>query len=247
MTLYLKWFGFDYGQCIMDPSGLRGPLTFNDIMKEVGRPEEIAERLHRYRRLKEKYLAYTSIKEGHRDEILSFVFDGDEEAMRVFSRKEQEEWMPGDGLEEALQYLRSQGIICDVVAELKKTMGPIKSETVIQFLERRELTKYFDYFYSPQGRLDFRDNSTDFTVKGKEKATGEMYDYILEELARRGIKVEEAAMIGDKISTDIEQPRKRGFHTIQYTGYIDMGSSEYAEYKIKNFRELKELVKGVGR
>ena len=42
MTLYLKWLGVDFGQCIMDPRGLRNPLVFNDIMKELGRPEEIA-------------------------------------------------------------------------------------------------------------------------------------------------------------------------------------------------------------
>jgi len=54
-------------------------------------------------------------------------------------------------------------------------------------------------------------------------------------------------MIGDKLTTDIEQPRKRGFHTIQFTGYIDMGLSEYAEYRVHSFLELKDLIKGADK
>jgi FMN phosphatase YigB (HAD superfamily) len=61
-------------------------------------------------------------------------------------------------------------------------------------------------------------------------------------LLKRGISPSEGAMVGDKIATDIVPARKRGFTTIQYTGYIDMGPSE-AEYRIDNFLELKELIK----
>jgi len=42
------------------------------------------------------------------------------------------------------------------------------------------------------------------------------------------------AMVGDKIATDIAPAKKRGFITIQYTGYVDMGPSE-ADYRIYNF------------
>ena len=247
MTLYIKWLGVDFGQCIMDPRGLRNPLVFNDIMKELGRPEEIPKRMQRYRMMKEKYETYGAIKEGHKDEILSYVFDGDEEAMKIFNRKEQEELGLGDGLAETLQYLRGQGIICDVVAELKKTLGPVGSDMITKFLERKGIIEYFDYFYSPQCRLDLKDMTADYGIKGKTKASGELYDYLMKDLARRGIKVEEAAMIGDKLKTDIEPPRKRGFHTIQFTGYIDLGRSEYAEYKVKNFHDLKDLIKGMDK
>ena len=51
----VKWVGFDFGQCIMEPGGLRTPLVIGDIYKELGRPELAAERMHRYRVLKEKY------------------------------------------------------------------------------------------------------------------------------------------------------------------------------------------------
>jgi FMN phosphatase YigB (HAD superfamily) len=243
MTLYLKWLGVDFGQCIMDPRGLRNPLFFNDIMKELGKPEEAQERMHRYRRMKEKYGTYGAIKEGHKDEILSFVFDGDEEAMEIFNRKEQEELALGDGLEETLQYLRGEGIICDVVAELKKTLGPVGSDMITKFLETKGIIRYFDYFYSPQCRINLREKTADYGIKGKTKASGELYDYLMEDLGRRGLKVEEAAMIGDKLKTDIEPPRKRGFHTIQFIGYIDFGPSDYAEFRVKSFTELKDFVK----
>jgi FMN phosphatase YigB (HAD superfamily) len=229
----------------MDPRGLRNPLFFNDIMKELGRPEEIQEKIHRYRRMKEKYVTYSGIKEGHKDKILSFVFDGDEEAMEIFNRKEQEELALGEGLEEMLKYLRGKGIICDVVSELKKTLGPVGSDMITKFLERKGIIKYFDYFYSPQCRIDLREKTADYGIKGKTKASGELYDYLIEDLARRGVKLEEAAMIGDKIKTDIEPPRKKGFHTIQFTGYIDFGPSEYAEYRAESFHEVMGLIECV--
>ena len=46
----VKWVGFDYGQCIMEPGGLRNPLVLGDICKQLGEPEMVAERIHRYRR-----------------------------------------------------------------------------------------------------------------------------------------------------------------------------------------------------
>ena len=70
MITGVKWCGFDFGQCLMDLSGLRNYLVVGDVCKELGEPELIAERIHRYRVLKEKYGSYGAIKEGHRDEIL---------------------------------------------------------------------------------------------------------------------------------------------------------------------------------
>lgn len=245
MTLYLKWLGFDFGQCIMDPRGLRNPLFFNDIMKELGRPEEIPEKIHRYRRMKEKYVTYSGIKEGHKDKILSYVFDGDEEAMEIFNRKEQEELSTGDYLAETLQYLRDKGIVCDVVSEMKKTLGPVGSDMITKFLHNKGIIKYFDYFYSPLARINLTEMTADYEIKGKTKASGELYDYLIEDLARRGIELEHACMIGDKIRTDIEPPRKKGFHTIQFTGYKDFGPTEYAEFRVESFSELKDFVECV--
>ncbi len=88
-VMEVKWCGFDYGQCIMEPGGLRNPLVFGDICKELGKPEFAADKIRKYRILKEKYGTYSSIKEGHRDEIYQFVLDNDSEAIEIFGRKEQ--------------------------------------------------------------------------------------------------------------------------------------------------------------
>ena len=85
--LEVKWCGFDYGQCIMEPGGLRNPLVFGDIYKALGKPELISEKIQKYRILKEKYGSYGRIKEGHRDEIYSFVLDNDPKAIRAFWRE----------------------------------------------------------------------------------------------------------------------------------------------------------------
>lgn len=55
MVTEVEWCGFDFGQCLMDPSGLRNYPVVGDVCKELGEPELIDERIHRYRVLKEKY------------------------------------------------------------------------------------------------------------------------------------------------------------------------------------------------
>lgn len=245
MTLNLRWLGFDYGQCMMDPVGLRNPVMFGEIMRELGRPEEIAETMHRYRRMKETYGTYGFIKEGHKPEILEYVFDGDEEAMALFDKYEIGLLLPGKGFVETLPWLREQGIRMDIVAEGKKTLGPITSVAILPFLQNNGLTQYFGYLYMPMGKINLADSSVDLSCQGKDKTSGTLYEYIIEDLAKQGIKVDECAMIGDKLTTDIEQPRKRGFHTIQFTGCVDMGSSEYAEYRVNSFLELKDFVRGI--
>ena len=73
----VKWVGFDFGQCIMEPGGLRNPRLFSELYKELGKPELIPDKVRKYRRLKEKYGSYGGLKEGHRDEIHSYVLDGE--------------------------------------------------------------------------------------------------------------------------------------------------------------------------
>jgi len=228
----------------MDPSGLRNYLVIGDVCKAMGEPELIDERIHRYRVLKEKYGSYGAIKEGHRDEILSYVFDNSAQAMEVFSLKEQEHLRPAEGAEDTLAYLRDQGIHMAVVAELKKTLGPVFSDIVTRFLQTKNLMQYFEELITPQGRINLRDGSVDLRYKGKTKEEGALYDELAEDLLARGIKTSEAVMVGDKIWTDITPARKRGFKTIQYIGYINYGTSE-ADFVVSNFHELKKVIEGV--
>ncbi len=245
MAITARWVGIDFGQCLMDPSGLRNYRVVGDVCKEMGEPELIEERIFRYRVLKEKYGSYGAIKEGHRDEILSYVFENNKEAMEIFGVKEQEHLKVAPGTEEALQYLRDQGVDRAVVAELKKTLGPIGTDIVTRFLKDRGLLQYFSELVSPQGSVNLRNGSVDLRYKGKTKEEGTLYDELSKDLLKRGIQTSEAVMIGDKLWTDISPAKKRGFKTIQYIGYINYGSSEDADFVISDFHGLKEIIKGV--
>ncbi len=242
MAIELKWIGFDFGQCMMDPTGLRNFLVVGDVSKEIGEPELIEERIYKYRQLKERYGSFSAVKEGHRDEIMSYVFDGKEAAREIFSAKEQEHLLMGNGLEEALRYLKDEGIHLAVVAELKKTLGAMGADIVTRFLATKNLTHYFEELVTPQGRIDLRDGSIDLAYKGKTKEEGTLYDELVLALRKRGIEPREGAMVGDKPATDIIPAKKRGFITIQYTGYVDSVPHE-ADYRISDFLKLKELIR----
>lgn len=238
----VKWCGFDYGQCIMEPGGLRNPLLYGNLYKALGKPELIPDKIRKYRMLKEKYGTFSLIKEGHRDEIYSFVLDDDQEAIDLFGQLEQDLLDMGDGLEGALDYLQAQGIELQVVSEMKKTMGAVGTDIVSRFLKRRGLVKYFKELVTPQGKITLEDNSIDLKYKGFTKKEGTLYDVLAQELKERGIEPHEAVMVGDKPETDIDPAHDRGFKTIQYTGFIDLGESK-ADMVIHSFDELKEILK----
>ena len=238
----VKWCGFDYGQCIMEPGGLRNPLLYGDLYKKLGKPELIPDKIRKYRILKEKYGSYGRIKEGHRDEIYSFVLDDDPEAIKLFGRLEQDLLDMGDGLVDALDYLQAQGIELQVVSEMKKTLGAVGTDIVSRFLKRRGMVKYFKELVTPQGKINLEDNTIDSRYKGCTKKDGTLYDMLAQELKERGIEPHDAVMVGDKPETDIDPAHNRGFKTIQYTGFIDLGESK-ADVVINSFSELKTILK----
>ncbi|MBW2030786.1 MAG: HAD family hydrolase [Deltaproteobacteria bacterium] len=241
MVLEVKWCGFDYGQCIMEPGGLRNPRLFGDLCKTLGKPELIPEKIRKYRILKEKYGSFSLIKEGHRDEIYSYVLDDDPEAVELFGQLEQDLLDMGEGLTEALDYLKGQGIELQVVSEMKKTLGPVGTDIVSRFLKRRGLVKYFKELVTPQGKINLEENTVDPKYKGFTKKEGTLYDVLAAELRERGIEPHEAVMVGDKPETDIDPAHDRGFKTIQYKGFIDYGDSK-ADVVIHSFEELKGIL-----
>ena len=238
----VKWVGFDFGQCIMEPGGLRNPLLFGEIYKELGKPELIPDRIRKYRILKEKYGSNGGVKKGHRDEIHRFVLGGEQEAIELFSKKEQELLDIGEGLVDALEHLQAQGIELQVVSEMKKTLGPVGTDIVSKFLKGKGLVKYFKELVTPQGKINLESSTVDPRYKGYTKEDGTLYDVLAQELRERGIEPQEAAMVGDKPSTDINPAHDRGFKTIKYTGFVDLGPSK-ADVTIESFAELKTLLK----
>ena len=65
---------------------------------------------------------------------------------------------------------------------------------------------------------------------------------LVQELKERGIAPHEGVMVGDKPETDINPAHERGFKTIQYTGFIDLGKSK-ADVVIESFEGLKTILK----
>lgn len=242
--LQVKWCGIDFGQCLMEPTGLRTYLVIGDVYKEAGKPEGIPEAVKKFREVVEAYGGHSPLKESHRDKIHTYVFNGDDRLMEIFSQKEKEHLSVGVGAEEALKYLNEEGIDVNIVAELKKTLGAMGKNIITNFLNAKNLIKFFHCLYTPQGKMDLSNGSIDESYIGRTKESGALYEKLVEEIGGLGIKPSEMLMVGDKIATDINPPHRLGIKTVQYTGYIDMGPSD-ADYRVSSFSELKDLIQGV--
>jgi FMN phosphatase YigB (HAD superfamily) len=242
LILEVKWCGFDYGETIMNSENLTNALVLGDIYKTLGKPERIPDKIRKYRILKEEYGNYPQIHEGHKDELFEFVLDNDPEAIAVYKQKEQEVMSTQEGAEDALVYLCSEGIEVYMVSEMKQSPDPLGKDAISRFLKRQRIEKYFDGLITPVGKIDFRTNTVDLKYKGSTKAEGTIYDLIAQELIERGIKPHEAVMVGDRPETDITPAHRRGFKTIQYTGFINKGKTE-ADAVIKSFEELRTIVR----
>ena len=55
MSIKAKWVGIDFGQTLCDSSPERTYWMIGDTSKELGQPEFVEVRCHRWRTLKEKY------------------------------------------------------------------------------------------------------------------------------------------------------------------------------------------------
>ena len=242
LILEVKWCGLDYGETIMNSENLTNALVFGDIYKILGEPERIPDKIRKYRILKEEYGTYPQIHEGHKDELFEFVLDNDPEAIAVYKKKEQEVMIPQEGAEDALAYLCSEGIEVYMVSELIQSPDPLGKDAISRFLKRQRIKKYFDGLITPVGKIDFRTNTVDLKYKGSTKAEGTIYDLIAQELIERGIQPHEAVMVGDRPATDITPAHKRGFKTIQYAGFTDLGRSE-ADAVISSLEELKIILR----
>ncbi len=241
MAISVKWVGIDFGHCLMDTTRQRTYWMIGDVSKELGEPELVNIRCYKWRVLKEKYGSWSSIKESHRPEAMKYIFDDHPEAGETFIRVEQKYMTLADGSVQAIKHIRDIGIEVSIVAELKRTLGPISKDVVMEFLKYQNITGYFDELITPQGKVNIRDDTIDSKYVGKSKEEGTLYDVLVEDLAIRGIQPIEAAMVGDKEWSDIAPAKKRGLNTILYTGYINRGPTT-ADYVIRHFSELQNIL-----
>ena len=228
----------------MDSSPERTYWMIGDTSKELGEPELVKERCHRWRMMKEKYGSYPVIKEKARPETMSFVFDDRPEAAEIFSRVEQGYLKVAAGAIDAIKCLREQGIEVSIVAELKRTLGPIGTDMVSRFLMKQGVIEYFDELISPQGKIDLRTGETDLRYKGSSKEVGDLYDVLSDDLRSRGIDPKDCIMVGDKQWSDIGPAQQRGFQAIHYSGYIYHAPST-ATGEIRHLSELKNIIRPV--
>ena len=242
MVLEVKWCGFDYGECIMNADNVRNAVLFGDIYKALGTPELISDKIKRYRILKEKYGGYPVLHEGHRDDIYAYVLDRDSKAVALFEQKELELKTIGEGLEDALTFLQAEEIDVYVVSEMKQSPEPLGRDPITRFITTQGILKYFKGLITPVGKIDYSNGTVDLSYKGFTKAEGTIYDVLARDLENRGIRTDEAVMVGDRPGTDIDPAHRRGFKTIQYTGFIDNGPSS-ADLVISSFTALKKILK----
>ena len=242
MTLLIKWMGIDMGECLMDVTPRRGHLLTGDTTKALGKPELTASRYHKWCVMIEKYGSLPVILERHKLELLDHVFDSDPAAGEVFLGVEQEYLGLAPGAEQALSYLRGEGISLSVVTAARTSPGPMDHSCEFRFLERHGVSTYFDALVTPRGSMRMTDRMVDTRYEGTSKEDGTIYEALAEDLAARGIAPGEAAMMGDKEWTDIKPAKERGFKTILYTGYICRGPTE-ADLVIGRFDELKHKVR----
>ena len=78
---------------------------------------------------------------------------------------------------QAIEYLRNIGIEVSIVAELKRTLGPISKDVVMEFLRYQNIMQYFDELITPQGKINIRSGTVDPKYIGKSKDKEDYYNY----------------------------------------------------------------------
>ncbi len=231
----MKWAGFDFGQCLMDSSNRKVEYWMAAVFidEEKDRSGIIEEKVNLYRELIEKYGDFRRLHERGRHEVEEKVLENNPCLIKRYYEVEQKLLRPADGIYEALRHLKSRGYRVDVVSD----MGALN--VIVNFLNNYNLRHFFSNIYSPRGVLR-DDGRIDESFKDVSKEDGSLYSKLREDLEKSGVDLDNAYMIGDHPVKDIEMAKRYGFKTIHYA--IKGKESEHADFVIKSFHELKNIL-----
>ncbi|MDA4128583.1 MAG: hypothetical protein OK422_03910 [Thaumarchaeota archaeon] len=244
----VRWFGIDFAFTLMNPLTMHHSTVLPEMYKRLGRGEEGKERLERWYKLREAmgspgdapHQKVRLMKEYNRRRLHAEVFDNDPAAIKMYAEMEAIERRPPEGTKEALEYLRGKGKGLSVVSEVSGVEGTL---SISESLRANKLLGLFDELITPAGRFTTTGALIDgVTFKGTSKKDGTIYERLANYLDSKEVGTGARAMVGDDPKSDIESAKERGFVTIQYSGVINRGRSEKADYFLSNWSELRLLL-----
>lgn len=248
MLSAVRWFGIDFAFTIMNPLTLHHSVVIPEMYKRLGRQAEGPARLALWYKLRDSmgspsdppHQKVRLLKEYNRDRFYAEVLDNDQDAIDMYSEMEATERKPPEDLKGALEYLKKKGKGLSVVSEVSGIKGTL---TVSASLRAHRLLGLFDEIITPAGRFTPEGTLLDETAfAGASKKDGTIYERISIYLDSKGIHAGQRAMVGDDPKLDVEFAKKCGFVTIQYSGVLDRGRSEKADYLLTRWSELPRLL-----
>lgn len=243
----IRWCGIDYGETIMNPLTLHQSAVIREIYRDLGRGAEADDRVRRWYSVRDTmgppstapHLLVRDLKQYARDRIATEVFDNDGEVLKRYEMKEVLAFAIPEGVEAALKLLRSKGVGAAIVSESASLSGV---QVIARFLKARAFDQYFQEIITPAGRFSLDSQMLDPAFAGATKKAGTIYGKIREYLKTKNIPSSQAAIIGDDPQLDAEHSKPYGFFTIQYTGVIDRGGSEKADFAMKDWKDLAQVL-----
>ncbi len=244
----VRWFGIDFGYTMMNPLTMHHSVVIPSMYKSLGRENEGQKRLQRWYRLRDNlgspndqpHQKVRLLKEYNRDKLFAEVFDSDPKVIELYAEMEARERKPPEDLKATLEYMKSRHKTLAVVSEV---LGKQGAQTITSSLRANGLIGLFDELITPSGRFTREGELTDEgAFSGTTKKDGSIYERLAKYLDGRGLPAGQRAMVGDDPKQDVEQAKKYGFLTIQYSGIVDRGKSEEADVAISRWSDLKSLL-----
>ncbi len=246
IAMRVRWCGLDFGETVMNPYTLHQSKIIAEIYEELGRKEEARGRVAKWYELRDTFggpgdrpeQRVRQLKQYAKDRIYAEVLGGDPRAARLYDEKEAKGFTPTGGVASFLGRLKRSGVEVAVVSESSSLAASL---AISRFLEVHHLSDFFGDIFTPVGRFHANGELLSSGFAGATKRSGTLYDLLGSLLRERGVTPAEGAMVGDDPLLDVEYPKLRGFVGIQYTGVVDRGRSESADYTIASWEEFPDL------